>query len=436
MSLLTKENFTEGFPGELEIFSLPVYQVGVESVTYEECRPTSQITAYNPIEFQLAGTNSLDYIDLKGSKLHVKLRVKQANGDNIDADSKVAPVNGFFYALFNQADCYLQGSLISSSNTHYPYKAMMKILLNYGQDAKASQLSSTLFYKDRSGHMDSLTTNSGAYERKKFISGSKCLELEGNLFHDLFEMDRYLLNMVDVKLKLFRNKPSFCLLSDEEGADYQIAIEDISVKIKRIKVIPSLIYAHSEVLKTTNAKYPFTKGIMKHITLMQGSTNVVLENIFQDVKPKRIIMGMTSSDAVNGDYKKNPWNFKHYDIQQITMYCDGIPVDGIPLKLDFNEDRGEANIGAYVKMFESTGKWMTDRGNDVTRTDFNTGYTLFCFDMEPHFPGANYLSLVKQGKVRLECQFGTPLPETVSLMILAEQSGYFEITESRQIKIE
>lgn len=96
MSLLTKENFTEGFPGELEIFSLPVYQVGVESVTYEECRPTSQITAYNPIEFQLAGTNSLDYIDLKGSKLHVKLRVKQANGDNIDADSKVAPVNGFF----------------------------------------------------------------------------------------------------------------------------------------------------------------------------------------------------------------------------------------------------------------------------------------------------------------------------------------------------
>ena len=182
---------------------------------------------------------------------------------------------------------------------------MFKTLLNYGQDAKATQLTSMLFYKDRSGHMDSTTTNTGAYERRKFISGSKCLELEGNLFHDLFEMDRYLLNMVDVKLKLFRNKPSFCLMSNEEGADYQIVIEDIAVKVCKIKVNPSIIVSHQEALKLSNARYFFDKCSIKHITLMKGSTNVVLENVFQDVKPKRIIMGMTSSDAMNGDYKRN-----------------------------------------------------------------------------------------------------------------------------------
>ncbi|CAC5387024.1 unnamed protein product [Mytilus coruscus] len=333
-------------------------------------------------------------------------------------------------------DCYLQGSLISSSNTNYSYKCMMKTLLDYGQDAKASQLTSALFYKDRSGHMDFFDTNTGLYERKKLIGNSKSLDMEGMLFHDLFEMDRYLLNMVDVKLKLFRSKPSFCLVSREDDADYDVVIEDIVVKVCKIKVNPAIIFAHSEALKSTNAKYPYTKTVMKHITLMIGSTNAVLENIFQDVKPKRIIMGLTSTNAVNGDYQLNPWNFQHFDLQQITLYCDGVPVDGIPLKLQFNEDRGATNVAAYVKMFENCGKWGGDAGNEITRSDFNNGYALFCFDLQPHFSDANYLSLVKQGKVRLECHFATPLPETVSLLILAENSGYFEITENRQIKVE
>ncbi|CAC5392261.1 unnamed protein product [Mytilus coruscus] len=308
---------------------------------------------------------------------------------------------------------------------------MMKTLLDYGQDAKASQLTGALFYKDRSGHMDSFDTNTGLYERKKLIGNSKSLDMEGMLFHDLFEMDRYLLNMVDVKLKLFRSKPSFCLMSSEDDADYDVVIEDIVVKVCKIKVNPAIIFAHSEALKSTNAKYPYTKTVMKHITLMMGSTNAVLENIFQDVKPKRIIMGLTSTNAVNGDYQLNPWNFQYFDLQQITLYCDGVPVDGIPLKLQFNEDRGATNVAAYVKMFENCGKWGGDAGNEITRSDFNNGYALFCFDLQPHFSDANYLSLVKQGKVRLECHFATPLPETVSLLILAENSGYFEIMSSQ-----
>ncbi|CAG2184466.1 unnamed protein product [Mytilus edulis] len=97
MALLTSQNnFTEAIPSQLEVFEIPPYQLGVESISYEECRPTSQVTAYNPIEFNLCAQNGLEYIDLRRSKLYVKLRVKHSNGDNIAIDSKVAPVNGFF----------------------------------------------------------------------------------------------------------------------------------------------------------------------------------------------------------------------------------------------------------------------------------------------------------------------------------------------------
>lgn len=167
MSLLSSKNFSEAQPSELELFQLPPYQLGVESITYEECRPTSQVTAYNPIEFNLCGQNGMDYIDLKRSKLYVKLSIKHSNGDDVASTSSIGPVNGFFVSLFSQVDCYLQGSLVTSSNTNYPYKCMMKTLLDYEQDTRASQLSSALIVKDRSGHMHSIASNTCHCERKK-----------------------------------------------------------------------------------------------------------------------------------------------------------------------------------------------------------------------------------------------------------------------------
>ncbi|CAC5393108.1 unnamed protein product [Mytilus coruscus] len=213
------ENFIEAQPSELQIFEIPPYQVGVESITYEECRPVSQITAYNPIEFDICANNGMDYIDLKRSKLYVKLKVKKANGEDLQDGDTVGPVNLFLQSLWSQLDVYIQGQMVRSSNTYYPYKCMMKTLLQYGQDAKR-------------------------------------------------------------------------------------------------------------------------------------------------------------------------------------------------------------------------GKWMLDMGNEITRAEFNNGYTLLCFNLEPFFSDTKYLSLLKQGKIRLECQFGTPLPETAALLILAENYGNFEITEKLQIKIE
>ncbi|CAG2205103.1 unnamed protein product [Mytilus edulis] len=114
-------------PSELQIFEIPPYQVGVESITYEECRPVSQITAYNPIEFDLCANNGMDYIDLKRSKLYVKLKVKKANGEDLQDGDTVGPVNLFLQSLWSQLDVYIQGQMVTSSNTYYPYKSPLSL---------------------------------------------------------------------------------------------------------------------------------------------------------------------------------------------------------------------------------------------------------------------------------------------------------------------
>lgn len=49
MSIVSREAFVEAQPSELDIFQLPPTQTVVENITYEECRPTSQLTGYSPI---------------------------------------------------------------------------------------------------------------------------------------------------------------------------------------------------------------------------------------------------------------------------------------------------------------------------------------------------------------------------------------------------
>lgn len=413
MSIFNKEEFTEGVPSELSLFDLPPTQTAVSDIYYHEIRPLSQLSGDGPIEFRISGQNSLDYLDLAGSQLYVKLKVKKADGtDLVKGTDKVGPVNLFLQALFSTTEVTLQNKAIITCN-YNPYRAMIQTLLNYGQDAKSSQLLSQLYIKDDNDHpedTDPSGDNNGLFLRAKYIEGSKYLDLQGPIFHDLFSMSRYLINQVDVKMKLYRNSPAFCLSSGDASPDYKIEIHDIYLLARKIRVNPAVIFGHSEILKTSNAKYPFTRGECRSQSIPTGSTSFHWENLFQGQKPNRVVIGFVASNAVSGDYKANPFDFINCGIQSICLYADGIPVGGNPIMLDFTEATGATVMRAYTEMFQSTGKWNRDAGNDINREDFIKGNTLFVFQLEPFFSEhGNYLSLVKTGNLRLDIQFKTAL---------------------------
>lgn len=231
-----------------------------------------------------------------------------------------------------------------------------------------------------------------------FYDPSLLRHLNSPIFHDLFSMSRYLINQVDVKLKPYRNSPAFCLCSGDASPDYRIEIHDIYMLAKRIRVNPAVIFGHSEILKTTNAKYPFTRGECRVQSIPTGSTSFHWDNLFQGHTPNRVVIGLVLSKAVSGDYKSNPFDFSNCGIRSVCLYADGIPVGGNPLKLDFTTANGPTVMRAYNELFQSFGKWNRDSGNDISRADFISGTTLLVFQLEPYFTDhGSYLSLMKTG---------------------------------------
>lgn len=160
MSILSSESFREAMPSQLSLFDLPPTQTAVENIYFQDVRPISQISDSSPIEFQLSAQNGMDYIDLKRSRLYVKLKVM--NGDTVLEDGDViGPVNLLLSSLFSQVDVSMQNKPINSSGAHYPYLSMLNTLINYGGDAKSSQLTSQLWESDNSGEFDDVNAKSG-----------------------------------------------------------------------------------------------------------------------------------------------------------------------------------------------------------------------------------------------------------------------------------
>lgn len=439
MAALNPKFFTEAQPSELSLFELPPTQTAVEKIYYQQVLPISQLTDSSPIQFTVKGQNGMEFIDTKNSFMSIKAKIVHANGNPLSATEFPGPVNLLAHALFEQVDVTVQGKYITSATGHYPYKAMFQTLLRYGNDAKTSQLTSQLFYKDTPGHVDDDDGKTGHNEafktRTAMFANSKTVHMIAPIGHDVFQLDRYLLNQVNVDLKFYRAKSEFYLMSDAVSPNLKVQIEEMALYIGKVQVNPAVIYAQSKTLETTNAKYPYIKTEVRMSAISQGQVNFSMDNVCQGMKPNKMVVAFVESKAAAGDYQKSPWNFQGFHLSDLIVSVDGIPVLGNPVRVQFDSAGSVDTAEPYHWLIKTSGKWLMDEGNQLTPSDFANGYAIFSFDLEPAFQDRGYLNLVKQGIVRITANFAKPLSVPVSILIYTESPGLFEIDQSRNVVV-
>ena len=201
----------EGVKSELDIFAVPPTQTSIEDGRWVEHQPLTSLDSGGPIEFVIPETGDA-YLDLANTYLLIRAKVVRGVGTDLAADTPVAPVNNWLHSLFSQVDVYLNDTLVTPSSNTYPFRAYVDTVLSYGAEAKNTQLSSQLWYKDTAGHMDATTVdggNTGLIERQRHIAESRIVEMMGRLHVDLFLQDRFLLNGVSVKIRLVRSNDAF-----------------------------------------------------------------------------------------------------------------------------------------------------------------------------------------------------------------------------------
>ena len=125
---------------------------------------------------------------------------------------------------------------------------------------------------------------------------------------------------------------------------------------------------------------------------------------------------MMDNNSYNGNYKKNPFNFQHYNLTQIGISVNGEEVPFKPLKLNFDD---KLFVTAYNTLFSVTGKLHGNSGSIIKREDYSEGYTIILADLTPFEIGDNF-DLKAEGTLSIDLLFQSPLAATINILVYAD----------------
>src|SRR6266851_1799017 len=427
---------------ELDLFTVPLTNAQIDQATYAYYQPLAPLANADTIEFIVPGTGS-DYIDLSRTVLEITGKLTKVNGAFYAvADIMNFPVNNFLHSLFKQCDVSLNDHQISKGSQTYPYKAYLEKLLNFSTNTKTSSLSTALWYDDTPGEFEgtvaaagNVNANEGGKVRGEFTSNSKQLEMLDKLHIDIFNTGKYLLNNVTLRIKLTRSPNTFYLMKTAAAIEGVFTITKAALKIRKVKLTPSVQLAHSSVLTNMKtAKYPIANSEIKTFCITTGANSANIDNIFLGNLPTRVIIGLVDAKAMSGDFTLNPFNFQHFNLNFMALYIDGVMIPSRPYQPDFANNQ---YLQCYQDFLEGCNKWGNDKSNGINRSAYGKGNTLFILDLTPDLSAASgHFNLLKQGSMRLELRFNVALAQNVNVIIYGESENLIQIDSNRAISLD
>ena len=156
-------------------------------------------------------------------------------------------------------------------------------------------------------------------------------------------------------------------------------------------------YANNAMLTDGSCAPPWGPGWA--FTIPQNYLDVSHENLFSGQLPTRIVIGLVDNRAYNGDRQRNPFNFQHFNMNEIAF--------GRSATACRNTRSTRLWARTLYKSLQQhvCRKLCKDEGLYISREDYSAGYALCVFDLTADLGEENHYSLVRQEIVRLSLKF-------------------------------
>ena len=413
----------------LLIFDGVQIQTDVISSREQEYYPLSSLSSGGPIEFYVPG-NSDDYIDCDDINLYLQVKIEKAGGKALVATEDVTFANFPIGTLFQDASLTLGETHIEGGHQCYPYIAYLNTFLNYKPEAQDTHLKASGWSRDEAGKMDA-AANTAHVERLTWTDKSRIAEFYGPLHLDFLRHSRYLISQVPMRLKLVRSKPEFALLNFGAALDVKIEILHATLHVRRVTMNPSVINGHNAGLARQNALYPVNHTELFSFTIPAGQKSYIKDRISPSQTPKFLAIMMVTNEAFNGDMKKNPFNFQHFNLNKIQLFRDTISIPGRAFTPDFGNN---LFLRGYINTMKALQYYKTDDTNGLTPDEFKGGYAIYAFDLTADNDVTSTVrDSLSTNNLRLELSFEANLAETVNVLMYAVYDSTVQITQQRDV---
>ena len=160
----------------------------------------------------------------------------------------------------------------------YPYRVYSKNLFSYGSDVKSNQLKAGEFwYPDAAGKFED-HESAIVKARNVAVAKSRPVELWGRLHLELAMQQKYLPNGIEIKIRLNRASPRFCIPSDDSCV---VKIDEAASEVRHIQLLPAISNELNQSIVHHNAKFPIRRVEVKSFTIGSGLRSKVEDHLFQ-----------------------------------------------------------------------------------------------------------------------------------------------------------
>ena len=421
--------FNLGISNSLDLFKLPIEQIGVDQTFYVEHKPITPLSNENaPMTFYIG--ESGNFMDLRKCRLRLKVKLVRADSTPLDEKEQVSLVNAPLHAGFSQVSCKIQGISVSNNDNLHPYRGYLKTLLNTSKEAKESHLTAELFKIDTGAFSTDLTSSLGMLFRGARLAKSQSCQIEGYLQDDIFSCDRLLLSNINMELKFYRARPEFYIQASTDHK-YKLVIEDATFLACMVNLSPEVSFGISEGLQHSKALYPFTRTQILAFSIPTGARSFDFTNLFGNNLPSKLFCFFVKSSSLIGDFKTNPLYFEAAGLRDMYLSVDGIPMPAGGMRVEDFTSTGSMNSIPYMYLFDAiTDGNLHSFGNGLDCELFSTGFSIYAFTTSAISRNR------KHGNIWISGSFSTPLPEAMSLLIYGEYPAVLSIDASRNVYLE
>ena len=290
--------------------------------SYQKFPSNSTINA-NKIEFTLSRFEAGNLYLLADTCLEVSCVILKANGQLPDPDKTVGTCNNLLHSLFHSVRLLINDKPVTTSESHYPYKAYITHTLTFSSEVKSCQLACQGYYSDLGGHFGPENSNSGFLSRSQLFRSNPGQAIPpseyspngtrvfGKLLLDLASCPTGLPPGTKVKIELTRSDDAFVVMSQEKDKEkYHIQFLDCNLYVPVAQLSASVHREISSILTHRSIGLHFRKIEILPISLPRNKQEFNSDNLFVDDIPCRIVIVFVESSAKNGHTHKNPFDFR------------------------------------------------------------------------------------------------------------------------------
>ena len=438
---------------EMEMTAQPLTQAGVLRSRYKKINLKNGLKSdQGPFIFELtAGTR--DFLNLKRSWIFFNCHLLDPKGQRVPYAVKVpkivdgkpsdtekedspwraaAPVEGIAGSLIRSVELRINGVLVEQSNLA-AYRIYMENMLNFSDQSKEGNLSISGYTGGQEIFDNEFSP--AHLQRTKMFQGGKNLQVGCRLPLNICSANKlFPTSQFNITLTVYLNSDKFVLEQFAfEEKNYKLKIEDMYCMVDEWEVSDGYSTAIEKELLTNGLIYNHTNVETRSFYIEKDRSHADIMSVYQGNLPKRVSFALVSQSAFDGNSKKSPFNFAHFDLENYSINAGGIQYPGRPLDLNFEENKFSE---AYLQTLEAIGYARQNMTNSITLEKFKSGYAIFSCELTPTAHFSDMVDLLEESQtLSIHLKFRKPLPEGVYLVTLIEYSGVLYIGKDRHPRV-